>query len=267
MRRFLSRSSTSGRLVGVLALSVVVPGLVLAWYGMQAVLQEDELYRATLRTRAEGLAAALFRDLGDRMRRTVTRLDETTTAAAPSWTSDPDAAAGILRDSEPLAAGVLVLDGGGKLRFPEAIATSLVDRIGGESAARAYLRPLLRDGEQLEREGEWDGAAAAYGQAIESMPGQRGQAVARLAAARCLLKAERWAEALAAYETLAEAHSDDRDLNDFPVAPLARLQSTIALQKLGRSNDAASRLVELLDTLRCSHGDPRHSRPIFSFII
>ena len=254
MRSFLSRSSTSGRLVGVLALSVVVPGLVLAWYGMQAVLQEDELYRATLRTRAEGLAAALFRDLGDRMRRTVTRLDETTTAVAPSWTSDPDAAAGLLRDSEPLAAGVLVLDRDGKLRFPEAIATSLVDRIGGESAARAYLRPLLRDGDQLEREGDWNGAAAAYRQAIESMPGQRGQAVARLAAARCLLKAERWTDALAAYETLAEAHGDDRDLNDFPVAPLARLQSAIALQKLGRSNDAASRLVELLDTLRPGRG-------------
>ena len=238
----------------MLALSVVVPGLVLAWYGMQAVLQEDELYRATLRTRAEGLAAALFRDLGDRMRNTVQRLDDATAAAAPSWASDPESAADLVRDTEPLTAGVLVLDAGGELRFPLKAATSLVDRIGGQSAARAYLRPLLREGEQLERDGDLRAAVDAYRAAITAVPGQRGRAVARLAAARCLLKAGDHEAALAEYEALTRDHPDDRDLHDFPVGALARLQSAIALQGLDRDEEAATVLVELLDGLQPGRG-------------
>jgi len=240
--------------VAVLAVSVVLPGLVLAWYGMQAVLQEDELYRATLRTRAEGLANALFRDLGDRMRRTVVRLDEATSAAAPSWTSDPDRAATILRESEPLIAGVLVLDAGDKLRFPQQVATSLVDRIGGQSAARGYLRPLLRDGEELERQGRWMEAAAAYRTAIDAVPGQRGRGVARLAIARCLLKAGENERALTEYDGLAADHVDDRDLEDFPMALLAELQASIALQSLDRDEEAAQRLLTLLDRLLTGRG-------------
>ncbi len=254
MRRFLSRSSTANRLVAVLAVSVVLPGLVLAWYGMQAVLQEDELYRATLRTRAEGLAAALFRDLGDRMTRMVTRLDEATTAAAPSWSADPDAAAEVLRDSEPLVAGVLMLDAGGKLRYPDQVATSLVDRIGGESAARGYLRPVLREGEQLEIAGDWLAAANAYQAAIASVPGQRGRGVARLAKARCLLKAGRFEDALAEYDALAKDHVEDRDLHDFPMGSLAQLQGAIALQALRRDEDAALRLLNLLDLMLPGRG-------------
>jgi len=233
----------------VLTLSVVLPGLVLAWYGMQAVLQEDELYRATLRTRAEGLAAALFGNLGDRMRRMVVRLDDATTASAPSWTSDPNSAASLLAQSEPLIAGVLVLDAGGKLRFPQQVATSLVDRIGGQSAARGYLQPLLREGEQLEVEGRWLEAATAYERAIDSVPGQRGRGVARLAKARSLLKAEQFEAALVEYDALATAHLDDQDLHDFPMAALAELQSAIALQGLERHNEAAQRVVSLLDSI------------------
>lgn len=235
--------------MAVLALSVVVPGLLLAWYGMQAVLQEDELYRATLRTRAEALAGGLFRDLGDRMRRTVARLDDATTSAAQSWTTEPERAAALLRDNEPLVDGILVLDAGGKLRFPERVATSLVDRIGGESAARGYLSPLLRPGEKLERAGQWVEAAAAYERSVQAMPGQRGRGVARLARARCLLKAERWQEALTAYEAVAAQHRGDLDLQDFPMAELAELQSARALLGLDRPNEAATRLITLLDSL------------------
>lgn len=238
----------------MLTLSVVLPGLVLAWYGMQAVLQEDELYRATLRTRAEGLAAALFRDLGDRMRRMVVRLDDATTAAAPSWTTDPSAAAGVLAESEPLIGGVLVLDAGGKLRYPQHVATSLVDRIGGQSAARGYLQPLLREGEQLEIEGRWLEAAAAYESAIDSVPGQRGRGVARLAKARSLLKADRFEDALAEYDALATDHIDDQDLHDFPMAGLAHLQSAIALQGLDRDEEAAQRVIRLLESVLSGRG-------------
>ena len=247
MRRFLSRSSTANRLVAVLVLSVVVPGLLLAWYGMQAVLQEDELYRATLRTRAESLASGLFRDLGDRMRRTVSLLDDAAGEAVGSWGSDPEASARMLREAEPLVGGVLVLDSGNKLRFPHRVAASLVDRIGGESASRAYLQPLLREGERLEMAGRWADAAEAYAAATEGMPGQRGRGVARLARARCLLKAGAAEDALAEYESLVRDHPGERDLNDFPMDWLARLQSAIALRQLGRPVDAATTLVDLLD--------------------
>ena len=249
MRRFLSRSSTANRLVAVLVLSVVVPGLLLAWYGMQAVLQEDELYRATLRTRAESLASGLFRDLGDRMARSVEKLDDAAGEVAGSWGAKPDASARVLRDAEPLVGGVLVLDSGNKLRFPHQVATSLVDRIGGESASRAYLQPLLREGERLELEGRLLEAAAAYQSATRGMPGQRGRGVARLARARCLLKAGAAEEALAAYESLIVDHPGERDLNDFPMDWLARLQTALALRQLGRPVEAAAALTELLDVM------------------
>ena len=254
MRRFLSRSSTANRLVAVLVLSVVVPGLLLAWYGMQAVLQEDELYRATLRTRAEALASGLFRDLGERMQRTVTVLDEAATEAVGSWGSDPDASARLLHDAEPLVGGVLVLDSGDKLRYPHRLATSLVDRIGGEASSRAYLQPLLREGERLEMAGRWADAATAYESAIEGMPGQRGRGVARLARARCLLKSGAAEAALAEYTSLVADHPGERDLNDFPMDWLAKLQSAIALRQLGRPVEAATTLVSLLDGMLQAQG-------------
>ncbi len=250
MRRFLSRSSITNRLVGLLFLSVVVPGVVLAWYGVQAVLQEDTLYEATLRERAQSMAAFLHRDLGDRMGRMLDSLDEAADAGGSRWVTEPDAAAAHLRQSEPLVSGVLLLDPADELRYPTRAATGLIARRGGQARESAYLQPLLSAGEDLEFLQRKPAAAAkAYGAAIANIPGQRGRGIARLARARCLLKAGDAAGALAAFDELARLHVGDRDLNDFPLDLLARYQAAVATLELGHPDDAARRLIALVETM------------------
>jgi signal transduction histidine kinase len=251
VRRFLNRSSISNRLVGLLLVSVVVPGLVLAWYGVQAVLQEDELYEATLRERAKEMASFLHRDLADRMDSMLGDLDGAVAEAGGDWVSDPGSAAEAVAHVEPLVSSVLVLDTEGTLRHPRRAATGLLDRHLGRSADRTWLGPLLAEGEELElKRGDPDAAVAAYDAARRSIPGQRGRAIASLALARSLLAAERYAEALAAFDRLALESADELDLNDFPVGLLARHQAALALVALGRNDEAARRLLELTEALR-----------------
>lgn len=250
MRRFLSRSSITHRLVGLLVLSVVAPGLVLAWYGVRAVLQEETLYQATLKERAESLATGLAGDLEARLDRLLGALDAAVVEGGARWVTDPGSAAERLIASEPLVSSALVLDGAGKLRWPTSAATSVLDRRGGESADRTYLGPLLQQGERLEfQAGDLSAAAAAYAAAAARIPGGRGRAIAAVAEARCLLKNGKAEEALARYVAIATEHADERDLNDFPLGLLARFQSALALQALDRRTAAAERLLWVLDDL------------------
>ncbi len=250
VRRFLSRSSVTNRLIGLLLLSVVLPGVVLAWYGVKAVLQEETLYEATLRERAQDTAAFLSRDLGERMDRLLGALDEAADEGGARWFSQTVDAAARLEAAEPLVAGVLVLDPANKLRYPTQAATGLMDRRSGQVADASYLRPLLGRGERLEFVvGDFDGAARAYGQALEHIPGQRGRGIARLARARCLLKAGRPADALLAFDELAGDHVGDLDLNDFPLDLLAQHEAARALLALGQRDVAAARLARLGDRL------------------
>ncbi len=249
VRRFLSRSSISNRLVGMLVVSVVVPGVVLAWYGVQAVLQEETLYEATLRERAKEMATVLHRDLGERMDGLLRDLDAAAAEGGTDWVTDPAAAAERMAEGQSRVADLLVLDGAGELRFPRRAATSR-QGAGGRSGDRAYLGPLLAAGERAEFVDEdFDAAVAAYANAQRLIPGQRGRGIARLALARSLLKAGRPAEALLEWEQAAESHSGDLDLNDFPIDLLARYQATVALVAMNREADAADALVVLLDVL------------------
>ena len=250
VRRFLTRSSISNQLVGLLVVSVVIPGIVLAWYGVQAVLQEESLYEATLRQRAKELAGYLHRDLGDRTEAMLADLDTAVTEGGSDWIDQPDAAAARLLAIEPRLADILVLDGDGAIRSPRRAATTLLERGSGARPDLDWLEPLLAPGRDLElRQRDYLGAAEAYATALDRIPGQRGAAVARLARARCLLKAGRSKDALAAFDELADDHPDDRDLNDFPVDLLARYQSALALGALERDDEAAARLAGLIQTL------------------
>ena len=250
VRRFLARSSISNQLVGLLVVSVVVPGIVLAWYGVQAVLQEETLYEATLRQRAKELASYLHRDLGDRMGAMLADLDASVVESGEDWISDADAAAARLMATEPRVADVLVLDADGTVRSPARAATTLLERGSGARPDLAWLDPLLAPGRELElRQRDYSGAAQAYTAALERIPGKRGAAIARLASARCLLKAGRNDEALAAFDEVVLAHPDDLDLNDFPAALLARHQAALALGALGRHDEAAARLADLTGIL------------------
>jgi signal transduction histidine kinase len=250
VRRFLSRSSITNRLVGLLLVSVVLPGLMLAWYSVKAVLQEETLYEATLRERAQDMAQYLYRDLGERTGKMLETLDAAAEESGAHWFSQPLTASERLQAAEPLVASVLVLDSAEKLRFPTRAATGLMDRRSGQVADANYLRPLLNQGERLEvHEKDFDAAATAYGRALTNIPGQRGRGIARLARARSLLKAGRAAEALVAYDELARDHVGDLDLNDFPLDLLARYQAALALLELDQPDQAGIRLTRLGETL------------------
>lgn len=250
VRRFLSKSSITNRLVGLLLLSVVLPGVVLAWYSVKSVLQEETLYEATLRERAQDMATFLHNDLGDRMGRMLKTLDDAADDAGGRWFSQPLDASGRLNAAEPLVASVLVLDSASKLRFPTRAATGLLDRRSGQVADANYLRPLLGQGERLEFiEKDFPGAAQAYQRALSNIPGQRGRGIARLARARSLFKAGAHADALVAFDELARDHIGDLDLNDFPLDLLARYQAALALIELGQLEQAGIRLTRLGESL------------------
>ncbi len=236
--------------MGLLVVSVVVPGVVLAWYGVQAVLQEESLYEATLRQRAKELASHIHRDLGDRMQAMLDDLDASATESGGDWISAPETAAARLRTSEPRVADVLVLDADGTIRSPRRAATTLLERGSAARPDLDWLEPLLAPGQDLElRRRDYAGAAEAYGEALRQIPGQRGAAIVGLARARSLFKEGRYDAALAAYDELATSHPDDLDLNDFPVALLARYQAALCLTSLEREDEAARRLAALVELL------------------
>ncbi len=250
MRRFLNRSSASNRLLTLLVVSVVVPGLLLAYYGVQAVLQEEELYKATLRERAESLATFLGRDLAERVDGLLGSLDAAAAEGSLRWASDPAAAAARLAAAEPLVAGVLVLDEGNKLRHPQRVATGLVDRLGGRSSDRAYLAPRIAEAERLELIArEFPAAADAYRRALEGIPGQRGKGIVRLALARTLHKGGDLDAAVALFDELRVDEEAGLDLNDFPIDLLATYQAALVRRELGATAEAVQGLEELLDTL------------------
>jgi signal transduction histidine kinase len=250
VRRFLNRSSASNRLLTLLVVSVVVPGLLLAYYGVQAVLQEEELYKATLRERAESLATFLGRDLAERVDGLLGSLDAAAAEGSQRWASDPGAAAARLSAAEPLVAGVLVLDEGDKLRHPQLVATGLLDRLGGRSMDRLYLAPRIAEAERLELiTHDFPGAADAYRRALDGIPGQRGNGIVRIALARSLQKAKNLDASLALFDRLSKDSEAGLDLNDFPIDLLATYQAALVQQDLGHAADAAARLAGLLDTL------------------
>ncbi|MEE2830080.1 MAG: tetratricopeptide repeat protein, partial [Myxococcota bacterium] len=225
VRRFLERSSISNRLVGMLVISVVIPGLVLAWYGVQAVLQEEAVYEATLRERAKELAGSLYSDLGDRRTALIASLDAAIQDQDTEWLDDPARAATDFARTDPLIASVVVFDRGGALRFPSQVASSTGHRSPGSNEDTTHLRRVLSEAEDLEfRVGDFKGAARAYEQARQRISGQRGQAIADVARARCLLKAGSHEAALALYEQLIDSRATELELNDFPIDLLGRYQ-------------------------------------------
>ena len=63
------------------------------------------------------------------------------------------------------------------------------------------------------------------------------------------VKAGEAEHALTLYAEIAERHVGDLDFNDFPLDLLARFQSAVALNSLGRSGEAAEQLAHLIEVL------------------
>ena len=108
----------------MLVLSVLVPGMVLGWYALQSVLQEETLYRSELRDRADILADDVRADLEIRYLRILDQLSSQTSALGDLWITDPQTAVDRLMETESGVAGALVFDSSGVLTSPRSLGGS-----------------------------------------------------------------------------------------------------------------------------------------------
>jgi signal transduction histidine kinase len=116
--RFLERSSVGNRLVGMLVLAVLIPGMVLAWYAIQSVLQQEELYRSELDQRAHQLANEIRADIEARHLNVRAQMAAEVEAQGEAWLKEPDKAASRLLDQDNSILGVFVFDSEGILLSP-----------------------------------------------------------------------------------------------------------------------------------------------------
>jgi signal transduction histidine kinase len=119
----LERSSISNRLVGMLVLSVLVPAMILGWYALHSVLNEEALYRSELRDRAERLAEHFHQDLGARYHQLFEQVSNQTEDEGDAWVTEPDEAATRLRQTDSAVLGALVFDKEGALTSPGSLAS------------------------------------------------------------------------------------------------------------------------------------------------
>lgn len=232
----------------LLLVSVIVPGSVLAWYSVQAVLWERSLYEAAMNQHAGQFADSVQADLAERIAALLAALDAGVDREGDAWIADPRAAATRLAGEGSPASEVLLLDERGIVLHPQGVAGI---ELRPAPSLPPSLEPILAEGTDLElRVRDWEGAAAAYARALPLIRGERGRGIAKLAQARCLLKASRPEEALAVYDDLATTGAGLFDRNGFPIDALALLQASLALSELRREGEAAGRLARLVALLR-----------------
>ena len=119
VRRFLPTSSVSSRLVTLLLVFVVLPGFSLSYFGVRAVLQEDILYQASLRSRAEELASTVASQIADRTNHFAVALDALRDEQGTDWNDEPERALDALVDASPhIREAALVGPRGRLLRSP-----------------------------------------------------------------------------------------------------------------------------------------------------
>lgn len=142
------------RLVLLLVALVILPGLVLGWYGAQAVHLEERVEAAALRQQADDVGLWLSRALTDRGHEALRRLDAAAALAATGWDLDPQAAASALEREDARVRAVVVLAGDGTLlvpavRQPPAVTDAPCAQpgdAGGDAAFEAELSSVIDEG-------------------------------------------------------------------------------------------------------------------------
>jgi len=233
----------------VLALSVGVPGLVLSSFAFRSVRSEALVEQAQFQERCESVAGLLFDEADQRFSRLQSDLGTVIAEAGELWTSDPGQATEMTVEQVEGVSGVLILDDDGDLLFPLDSTRSRggeSDRPGVGDDLRSVMGrryQLAEDVELLQR--DHDRAARLYLAAIPSIPGYRGQLIARAARARCLYHAGHAGDALEMYRSLAVEAGGYRDLNGFPLDLLATYQVSQCQIASGDMEAAVHSLLDL----------------------
>ena len=237
----------------VLALSVGVPGLVLSSFAFRSVRSEALVEQAQFQERCESVAGLLFDEADGRFARLESDLGTVIAEAGERWTSDPQQAAKMAVEQVEGVRGVLILDDDGDLLFPLNPSRSLggeSDRPGIADDLRSVMGRRYNEAEDVELlERNHDRAAQLYLAAIPTIPGYRGQLIARNARARSLFQAGHSKDALAMYERLAVEASGYRDLNGFPLDLLADYQISQCQLAVGDEAGAVQTLLDLAERL------------------
>jgi len=227
--------------LGLAATLILAPSLGLAYLGYTTLADRQESLRVTY-----GATATLLRD---RLSAEVTSRIETivrTSYQAPARTDSPQAAGQWLRgvaDANPGLGRPFIVVG------PRQLATT--DIWSGWAEGHAMALPgaaaaALRAGEFAESVGSNLEAALQHyrhAESIATTPTSR--AFARSRVGRTLFKQRRFAESIAAYQSLIDSPGAQR-VHGLPLAVIARLQMADALLECGRDADAREARSDLL---------------------
>jgi signal transduction histidine kinase len=230
LRSLLPPQRVAQRLILLLVGYVIIPGVVLTWYGVRAVAQEEGIREAALRQSADDLAAFLGDDLDEHMESLSQRLTAAFAAGAPEWDRDPAVAAGRLLAAEPRVHAVLLLDREGRIQWPP--------RPPRDEPEALLSGRLVADCSTEESDRAFDAALGTLGD---------DGAVARslLQRAACTEALTRWDVALSAWEGAERGAGPGADQR----MARARLGQVRVLLALLRVPEAAGRAVRLLDWL------------------
>lgn len=219
-------------LLALFSLTVVLPGVLLAVFGLRTLRQERQFADQQLRDRLDGAADGAMRDLEREVRGWQDALE-----AIDLGDAEGDTLPARLRDAlqEPGAAVLVRVDPAAPRVWPE---RQLLYAPLPSTTLDTPVVPdtLLVAGEQAEvRDRDYDRALRLYQRAVAaSTPQTHATALHRLA--RTLRKAGRHADALAAYGQLAT--STDR-IGVLPAELIARFEIGVLLAEQGRSDALA----------------------------
>ncbi len=238
-----------GRLMLIFALSVGLPGLVLSYFAFRSVRSESMAEQAHFQQRCESVAGVLYGEVQTRFEELEGTLARGIDQGADAWYREPEAPVDRLLEQVEELEGILILDEAGRLVYPVDRARSLAaerDLLGVEEDLLSVMGRRFQTALEVELiQGDYVRAASLYQAALPTIPGYRGQLIARNARARCLFKAGKSAEALRMYRDLAAEASSHRDLNGFPLGMLAAYQVAQCQLATGDAPGPAGRLREL----------------------
>lgn len=197
--------------VGVFALTVLVPGLLLAWYGFEGIRAEQRAGNAEVVREAEQAAAEASKE--------VERYFEGFEDATLNRLKSGESLGTSLGELADTLRVVFRFDVEGELAGP----FSRADVSPLEDQTLLPVLPLS-DGLKALSKGDANTALSAYSQATREAHGERAEAVATLGHAHALLLRGDTTQAEAAYTEVFQRFGDIRDAYGFRMGDIARLK-------------------------------------------
>ena len=235
------------RLVLIFFLTIFLPALTLSVFGVRAIRSERFRLARQEETEARRAAGLIRAHIQSKIEAMARILDET--AREPAFIAKDLAGALASANrrfgSDTLVGQAILLYRGGTARFPLLQAPPRKGPAAGARASASSLAESLRGAETLEFADRNYRAAAARYRELSTLTTERSlQAEMLTGLARCLQKAEDFAQAARVYGRIAGGHADSRTSSGLPLGLLARLQSVECHVRLGDPREAAKNALE-----------------------